>query len=337
VEIRDDASPAGREERAAASCAAPFRCRICGSGERSPALRKGALTLVRCDRCRLVQQDPLPEAAAYDARYLDAASYCAELLRERDLFLARDTRVLRELADRGARGRLLDVGAGAGILMEAARATGFEPVGLELARPSLARIREELRMEAHACPIESAPLPPASFGVVTFSHSLEHLRDPLGALEAAARLLEPGGFVHVAVPSWNAGKRIVAGKEIPWIFDEHISYFTPQTLREALVRAGFEAVECRSGPMECAIDWRFAVVVMERFGVDRLVRRFLRMGGRRLAELLTDDVRIDCPPWRFRLVLRVTRAFLAAWPERLLGACGLGEEVRATARRGAPA
>ncbi len=294
-----------------------FRCLICSHASGTFVLRKGGLVLARCNRCRFVQQDPLPEAQEYDSRYEDAGGYSDELLRDKHLFQQRDERVVHALSLLGAQGPLLDVGAGAGILMEAARKLGWEAIGLELAKPSLDRIRMVLRMEAHACAIEHAPFAPGTFGAITFSHSLEHLLDPLLALRSAAGLLRPGGLVHIAVPHWRCVKRLVAGKEIPWIFGEHISYFTRRSLADALDRAGFELLEGRTLPMVCDVDYRFAIIVFERFGLGRLARRFLRLGNRRLDSLLTDNVQVDCSPWRLRLVIRTARAFLKAWPEWL--------------------
>jgi SAM-dependent methyltransferase len=298
-------------------------------------LTKGSLQLVRCRACRFVQQHPLPEAGEYDGRYTDAGSYGTQQLPHKHLFLQRDVAVLQALAARGAAGPLLDVGAGAGIMLEAARAQGWRGIGLELAQPSVAHIRDGLGCEVHACAIEQAPLEPGSVGVVTFSHSLEHLLDPVGALRSAARLLRAStrdGYVHVAVPHWRAAKRLLAGKGIAWIFPEHISYFTQSSLRAAFAAAGFEVVEMRTCPMVCDTDHRFVITVFERFGLDRLVRRFLRMGERPLASLLADHVQIACPVWRLRFVNALARGLLRLWPERLLSWLGFGEELRATAR-----
>ncbi len=142
--------------------------------------------------------------------------------------------------------------------------------------------------------------------------------------------------MHVAVPNWRAAKRLLAGADIPWIFAEHISYFTARSLADALRRAGFELLECRSLPMVCDVDYRFAVVVLERTPFDAVVRRFLCMGERRIGELLTDHVQIACPTWRLRLVIAAARVCLRAWPEGLFSALGFGEELRVTARRCAP-
>jgi SAM-dependent methyltransferase len=311
-----------------------FRCLVCAAVACAAVLTKAAMHLARCLQCGLVQQHPLPAATVYDERYVrNGHGYGADMLRARPLFLRRDEAVLRGLLARGASGPLLDVGAGAGILMEAARNVGLQPVGVELAQGSVAYIREQLGLPVHAVPIERAPFADASFGVVAFSHSLEHLLDPVGALQAARRLLRPGGLVHIAVPHWAAAKRRAAGAAIAWIYDEHIAYFTRRTLRMVLIRAGFDVVACHTLPMACDADHRFAIALFERSRLDRPVRRFLRLGDRRLDTLLGDHVQVACPPWRLRAVDRLARVLLRAWPERLFGWLGLGEELRVTARR----
>ncbi len=309
-----------------------FRCLLCAHPTGKRVLTKGALQLWRCRSCHFVQQHPLPEALEYDGRYEDAGSYGMQQLPHKHLFLQRDVTVVRDLLRRGARGPLLDVGAGAGILLEAALSQGLTAIGLELAKPSVEHIQTTLGCAVHACAIEQAPLAPGSVGVVTFSHSLEHLLDPVGALRAAARLLPEGGFVHVAVPNWRAAKRHVAGKGIPWIFPEHISYFTPRSLAAAFERAGLDVVAMRTLPMVCDADYRFAITTMERFGLDRPVRRFLKLGDRRLDVLLGNDLQLACPMWRLRAVVATVRLLLRCWPERLFCWLGWAEELRATAR-----
>jgi SAM-dependent methyltransferase len=192
-------------------------------------------------------------------------------------------------------------------------------------------IRQRHGVTVHELPIEEAPLADGGFGVVTFSHSLEHLRDPVQALRRTRQLLRPGGRVHVAVPNWRAAKRLAAGARIAWIYPGHVSYFTRATLQAALQRAGFAVAAARTLPMVCALDYRFAVAVTERWRCDGLVRRFLRLGDSGLSTLIGNDIVIACPVWRFRLVLALARLGLRLWPERLLGLFGCAEELRVTA------
>jgi SAM-dependent methyltransferase len=309
-----------------------FHCLVCEHDSCRFVLNKDSLILSRCGRCGFIQRDPLPDRVEYEAIYEDTDSYCEELLRGEDIFKRRDADVLEDLATSGATGPLLDVGAGAGILLAAAKDRGWDAVGLELARPAAEHIRAEIGTTVHEQPIERAPLEANSFGVVTLSHSLEHVLDPAETLRKAAAVLRPGGFVHIAVPNWKSAKRLAAGIRIPWIFPEHISYFTRKSLGDLLSRSGFEPIRWQNLPMACDVDYRFGLVMAERLRLHFPIRRFLHMGERQLDELLTDNVEVSCPPWRLRLVDRLTRLFLKVWPERLFCMIGRGEELRVTAK-----
>ena len=85
-------------------------------------------------------------------------------------------------------GRILDVGAGDGALMDALARRGREVVGLErdASRPDM---RDERLDELDG-----------EWAAIVFWHSLEHLPEPGEAIRHAARLLRPRGVVVVAVP-----------------------------------------------------------------------------------------------------------------------------------------
>jgi SAM-dependent methyltransferase len=317
---------------APAPVAAPFACLLCGAGRSRHLFTKHGMGIARCGACGFVQQQPLPDAAAVAAMYADDGHYGDELMHNEALFLDRDRALLAELAARGATGPLLDVGAGAGLLLRAAVERGWDGTGLELSHPSAERIRAALRATVHECTIHDAPLAIGSFGAVTFSHSLEHVLDPVGTLRRARDLLRPGGLVHIAVPNWLAAKRTAAGRHVPWIYPHHITYFRRATLERALAAAGLQplAWDVRRYPGD---DYAFVLALLRRWGLAGPLARWLHMGDRPLEELITEDVRVDCPPWRYRTLLRFARMLLALWPERLLCALGRSDELRVTARR----
>ncbi|MDQ6696007.1 MAG: methyltransferase domain-containing protein [Actinomycetota bacterium] len=99
--------------------------------------------------------------------------------------------------------RLLDVGCGPGTLTAdlARRVSPGEAVGVDMA----ASVVEEAVGHAARSQIDNvsfrvgdfrdAGLEPASFDVVHAHQVLQHLSDPVGALEAMARLARPGGIV----------------------------------------------------------------------------------------------------------------------------------------------
>ncbi|MBI4879894.1 MAG: class I SAM-dependent methyltransferase [Planctomycetes bacterium] len=320
-----------KRARCAVLSAAGFSCLACRASEGRFVLEKAGLELRRCRSCGLVQQHPVPGAEALSAMYEQEAHYAGQLVRGEAEVLAREREVVAQLAARGASGPFLDVGAGAGLLLRAARERGFSGIALELSAPSAELIARTLDVAVHQAAIEEAPLAPESVGVVAFSHSLEHLGDPVGARVRRAReLLRPGGLVHVAVPNWRAAKRVLAGRHTPWIYAHHISYFERRTLAALLRRAGFEPLSFTVGRF-VGLDYPFILACLRRFRLERSLRRFLSMGERPLEELIADGVRIACPVWRYRAVVGCARLFLRLWPERLCCALGRGEELRATA------
>jgi SAM-dependent methyltransferase len=87
---------------------------------------------------------------------------------------------------------------------------------------------------------ETIPLAAASFDVVIFWQSFEHVPDPATALATAARVLRPGGILVVSVPnaaSWQA--RWAGPAWFHWELPRHLYHFAPDTLAATCARAGF--------------------------------------------------------------------------------------------------
>jgi len=114
----------------------------------------------------------------------------------------RNDRVLESVAVAGLsrRQRILDVGCGAGLLLDQLARLGFESlVGTD---PFLA----EDRATECGVPLLSRYLHEVegSFDIVMFNHSLEHVADPAAELRAASERLAPGGRVLVRLPTTSS-------------------------------------------------------------------------------------------------------------------------------------
>lgn len=140
-------------------------------------------------------------------------------------------------------GRLLDAGAGRGRFVAAARAAGYDALGLEPSPQAVAEARRELGMTLEPCAIEDAALPDASLDAVVLWHALEHVGDPAGAVARAAGWLRPGGALLVGVPNLASLQASLGGPR--WFhldLPRHRTHFTPRGLRALLERNGFEVV-----------------------------------------------------------------------------------------------
>jgi SAM-dependent methyltransferase len=201
-------------------------CPWCGASLKS-GRRRGRR--IRCVVCGVSTIDPWPSnqelAAAYEGEYRPASGRFSGF---GDALLRRTRAVLARRLDRTAPpGRVLDVGAGDGALLDALQARGREALGLE---------RVSTRPDVVALELDELE---GDWAAVVFWHSLEHLPDPAAALARAALLLVPGGVLVVAVPNSASLQALFFGDR--WLAldpPRHLFHFTSGALIERLRSLG---------------------------------------------------------------------------------------------------
>ena len=219
-------------------------CPGCGgtAGATIFALPAGAHDVRRCAACGLAFLWPPPSDATLEALY--GSYYRADNVALHPITAARYHEILQRLeADRGP-GRLLDVGCGAGQFLEVARARGWDAEGTEISS-SAAPFLEERGATVHRGELPDIALDP-TYDAVTLFEVIEHFRRPQAYLEAARRLLRPGGWLYLTTPNFDGLSRRLLGERWRVMAPEHLAYYSPRTLRRALARAGFVDVGVRS-------------------------------------------------------------------------------------------
>lgn len=138
-------------------------------------------------------------------------------------------------------GRLLDVGAASGILLEQAAKLGYEGEGVEPSR-SLAKSAQDAGLKVHLGTFPH-PAVTGSFDVITLIDVIEHVPCPIPLLKNIAAQLKPDSIGVLTTPDVES---FVARRLGPrwWHFRvAHIGYFSRKTMQRALDAAGLEIVE----------------------------------------------------------------------------------------------
>ncbi len=136
------------------------------------------------------------------------------------------------------RGSLLDVGCGSGAFLERMRNSGWRVMGTEPDPNAAARLRDRLGFPVFGS-VEDVEAQPERFDLITLSHVIEHVPDPLATLRQLAALLGPNGRLMITTPNAQGlGARLFGpawrGLEPP----RHFNVFSPRSLAEALRSAG---------------------------------------------------------------------------------------------------
>lgn len=194
--------------------------------------------IYRCSACGFLQCSDLPEVVQFYENLEDAGYEAGR--QERSLQARRILELARTLQPEG---RLIDVGAGSGMLVEQAIQMGYQAEGVE---PSawLHRVARERNLPVHlgTFPHSAAR---GQFDLIMLIDVIEHVTDPMDLLRNIAGSLAEGGVAVIVTPDvQSVAARILGWKW--WHFRvAHIGYFNKRTLLFALDQAGLRLVLVR--------------------------------------------------------------------------------------------
>lgn len=149
---------------------------------------------------------------------------------------------------RHLRGRVLDIGAGDGLL--ARRFPQLEVLSVDLTTSGLAKVAGR----AACSTAEQLAVRDASVDTVVLSEVLEHVVDPARALDECRRVLRPGGQLLLSVPTWpiarteaarhrrSTGRRPTL-QNLPEWDPNHERRYGVAELRSLVVGSGWRVVE----------------------------------------------------------------------------------------------
>jgi 2-polyprenyl-3-methyl-5-hydroxy-6-metoxy-1,4-benzoquinol methylase len=153
-------------------------------------------------------------------------------------------------------GTCLDIGCGPGHYLAHMRDLGWDVVGLDLSSHAAEIARTIYQIHVEVGVLEEAKFHDGRFALVTMSHSLEHVPDPLATLKECYRILHPQGRLVLTTP--NAAGLMSRLFREHWVSldpPRHLSLFTPATLCRCVELAGFRIERERSRPRLARFDY----------------------------------------------------------------------------------
>ncbi len=164
------------------------------------------------------------------------------------------------------KGELLDFGCGGCGLLKRMRSLGWEVCGVEPDPKALALARQQLALDVRS---SLNDFPAAKFDVITLSHVIEHVPDPVATLKDCASRLRKGGRLIVATPnikSW--GHRYFGEKWVGLDPPRHLMLFSPRNLAQCAERAGLRIENLRTSSRSASFVWSWSHLI-RRLGALR--------------------------------------------------------------------
>ncbi len=187
---------------------------------------------------------------------------------------ARETGTYRHVSIRPGL-RILDVGCGGGSFLAVAQKMGAEVQGVEPSEVAAERARQlGLNVTTGTLETFAETNPDARYDMITFSHVVEHLTDPVHTLKVAASLLNKEGMVWVAVPNGACGfARRLGWRWYSTDLPLHLQHFSITSMKTTAERAGLKVETIYTYSLPAAVRMSMLVEWKQQFRIPQRISR----------------------------------------------------------------
>jgi 2-polyprenyl-3-methyl-5-hydroxy-6-metoxy-1,4-benzoquinol methylase len=217
---------------------------------------KGAdLQVSQCVSCGLIQLENEP--VSYYKEVIRAAAFSEEM---RDFRVKQFEKFVDKYSLHGK--KVVEIGCGKGEFLSLMKQAGADAYGIEYSDESVDYCRKsDLKVEKLYLEGEDDKISGHPFDCFFIMNFFEHLPDPNATLKSLYNNLSDSGVGLIEVPNFDMIQKNNLFSEF---INDHLFYFTKDTLTRILELNGFEIIECK----EVWYDYIISATVRKRKCVD---------------------------------------------------------------------
>ena len=225
-----------------------YFCPVCGSDVLNYKFDINDFTIIQCRSCKLMlvkeklSQQELDEYYRKSAKGINTDKDCVYLDQENVENLKYYYRNLRALIiGKIPAGSILDIGCNAGYFLDVME--DFERYGVERSPDHGKIAKEKYGENIFIGTFEDYKPPDFLFDCISMQDVLDHMVDPVAALEKCNRLLKPDGVLVVKVHDMSSLYAKIMGINFYALIPPcHLFYFNRTSIAQALEKASFDAI-----------------------------------------------------------------------------------------------
>lgn len=240
-------------------------CPLCADSatHASPLMFKLGMQLLTCARCSMsYSRQVLREDAEQDLYVGSTFQTSYRHLKLNPAYAELETTKCRYIMQQLRRhsiacGTLLDIGAGSGCLLSAAREAGWKARGIE-ANPGFVELCWSAGLEVEQGFFPHIRLDNTTVDVVTMLDVIEHAPDPQALLQVVRSQLVDNGLLVLQVPNVDSLLVRLQGEASSNFCIGHWNHFNSATLKKLALAAGFEPLSIETIISELDLILEFA-------------------------------------------------------------------------------
>jgi len=231
------------------------KCPICGTDKSSKLFFKYYRRLVKCQKCHLIYTNPRIKKEyikkLYSSHYfknnqssvVGYKNYQADETKIRLTFKRRILEIMKNIKT----GKLLDLGCAMGFFVDESQKLGWQADGIEISDYAVKYSQTQLHLNIKQGDIQDVHLENNRYDLITMWDVIEHLSDPKDVLNKINKALNKDGVLVFSTPDIGSIPAKVSGHH--WIgyklSDEHLTYFSLETLKLLCEKTGFKIIKTR--------------------------------------------------------------------------------------------
>lgn len=215
-----------------------------GSIIESMNAKRFPLDLSECSACGLLQvTNVVPQEYIFNQDYKYSSSSISWLVQHFCDFAEYFTTLLPRNS------KILEFGCNDGVFLNELSARNYRCTGID-ASSNMAATAKSRGFDVHigffSCAIVESKCWTNQFDAVTCSNVYAHVDNLVDMTQAAWLALRDDGLFFIEV---HDGSQVIAGHQFDTVYHEHLTYFTPDSIRIHLAMHGFRIESCDRTPM----------------------------------------------------------------------------------------
>lgn len=246
------------------------KCKVCSSKILALAFESKHYQVVQCQKCKfgmLESSGPVPNPKdIYNASYFvgkDSSDFSADAQKKFDF-------VKNFLPGKAS---LLDFGCGLGDFLGIAKSWGFRVQGYDISKFAAKEASRRYGIKVKSSPFKPELFKEDSFDTIVSFDVVEHIPYFRPVFRALHRWLKKPGLLFITTPnieSWDA--RLLGGFWYGYNkFPEHVNFFSPQSIKIALTKSGFEVKQIRTWGFVRSLDFVFEKIFGKSLGCKKQI------------------------------------------------------------------